>query len=105
MEKNNTFTRIYDVVRKIPKGKVCTYGQIALLIGNPRMSQIVGYALHSNPDPSTIPCYRVVNRFGEVAPGFAFGGPNTQRELLEQEGIVFLDNDRVDMKIYMWYGE
>ena len=69
----NSFELIYDVVRKIPRGKVATYGQIAMLAGNPRWSRVVGYALHVNPDPAHIPCYRVVNRLGEPSRAFAFG--------------------------------
>ena len=70
----NTFEKIYEVVKSIPEGKVATYGQVALLAGNPRWARVVGYALHVNPEPGTIPCHRVVNREGKVAPGFAFGG-------------------------------
>lgn len=69
----NSFELIYDVVRRIPRGKVATYGQIAMLAGNPRWSRVVGYALHVNPDPAHIPCYRVVNRLGEPSRAFAFG--------------------------------
>ena len=94
------FERIYNVVKTIPKGKVATYGQVAFLAGNPRLSQVVGYALHSNPDPKTIPCHRVVNRFGEVTPAFAFGGGNRQRELLASEGVVFNEEGKIDLKIY-----
>lgn len=98
----NTFEKIYDVVRKIPKGKVATYGQVALLAGNPHWSQIVGYALHVNPEPGIIPCHRVVNRFGKVSEGFAFGGEDIQRQMLEQEGIEFLPDGRIDMKKHLW---
>ncbi len=105
MKQQNTFTRIYDIVRQIPCGFVTTYGQIALLIGNPRMSRVVGYALHVNPEPGVIPCHRVVNRFGGLSPAFAFGGDNQQRILLEGEGVTFLEDGRVDMKKHMWYGE
>ena len=96
----NTFEKIYEVVKSIPKGKVATYGQVALLAGNPRWARVVGYALHVNPDPSTIPCHRVVNRKGEVAPSFAFGGDEVQRQLLESEGIVFESNGRIDLEKY-----
>ncbi|MBQ8001154.1 MAG: MGMT family protein [Ruminococcus sp.] len=99
----NTFERIYDVVRKIPYGKVATYGQVALLAGNPRWSQVVGYALHSNPDPDNIPCFRVVNRFGEPSSAFVFGGVNRQIELLQSEGIEVKDG-RVDLSRYLWDG-
>lgn len=66
--------RIYEAVKKIPKGKVATYGQVAAMAGNPRMARAVGNALHNNPDPENIPCYRVVNSKGELAGAFAFGG-------------------------------
>lgn len=105
MEKRNIFTRIYDIVRRIPRGSVTTYGQIALLLGNPRMARVVGYALHVNPEPGIIPCHRVVNRFGGLSPAFAFGGENQQRILLEGEGVTFLEDGRVDMKKHMWYGD
>lgn len=94
----NTFERIYEVVRSIPEGKVMTYRQVALLAGNPRWARVVGYALHVNPEPGVIPCHRVVNREGRVAPGFAFGGTDAQRKLLEGEGVSFLENGLVDME-------
>lgn len=103
MEKN-TFERIYEAVRLIPFGKVATYGQIAALAGNPRLSRVVGYALHVNPDPQSIPCYRVVNRLGEVSRAFAFGGENRQIALLEAEGVSFVKG-RVDMEKHLWRPE
>ena len=96
----NTFEKIYEVVKSIPKGKVATYGQVALLAGNPRWARVVGYALHVNPEPGIIPCHRVVNRDGKVAPGFAFGGEGVQRQLLESEGIVFETDGRIDLGKY-----
>lgn len=74
MEKGLFSRRVYEVVRRIPKGKVATYGQVAALAGAPRNARFVGYALHSNPEPGVIPCHRVVFRDGSLAPGFAFGG-------------------------------
>ena len=100
----NTFEKIYEVVKRIPYGKVATYGQVALLAGNPHWSRVVGYALHVNPDPDSIPCFRVVNRFGEPSGAFAFGGKNTQILLLEGEGIEFKDG-RVDLSKYLWDGK
>lgn len=97
----NTFERIYEVVKQIPYGKVATYGQVATLAGNPHWSRVVGYALHSNPDPEGIPCYRVVNRCGELTPAFAFGGINRQQELLESEGIEVTEG-KVDLSKYKW---
>lgn len=101
----NTFDKIYEQVRRIPRGKVATYGQIATLAGNPHWSQIVGYALHSNPAPGVIPCHRVVNRFGKLSPAFAFGGEGCQRRLLEQEGVVFRADGTVDLARCLWDGE
>ena len=100
-KKENSFEKIYEVVRQIPVGKVATYGQIAALAGNRRWSRVVGFALHVNPDPDGIPCFRVVNRKGEVSEAFAFGGGNRQIELLEAEGIPCPDG-RVDLKKYQW---
>jgi methylated-DNA-protein-cysteine methyltransferase-like protein len=99
----SVFEKIYEVVKTIPKGKVTTYGQVALLAGNPRWSRVVGYALHKNPRPGIIPCHRVVTRNGEVAKSFAFGGENVQRELLEKEGIVFQNDGTIDLKKYGWF--
>lgn len=104
MDNKNTFELIYDVVRRIPYGKVATYGQVAALAGNPRWSRVVGYALHVNPDPLNIPCYRVVNRLGEPSSAFAFGGLNEQILLLKEEGVE-LENGRVDLSKYLWDGK
>lgn len=99
----NTFELIYNVVRQIPRGKVATYGQVALLAGYPRWSRVVGYALHVNPDPARIPCFRVVNRNGEPSSAFAFGGINEQIALLEREGVTLRDG-RVELAVYRWDG-
>lgn len=96
----DVFDRIYKVVMEIPEGKVATYGQVALMAGNPRWARVVGYALHVNPMPGVIPCHRVVNRNGETAASFAFGGKGRQRELLEAEGIEFLPDGRIDLRAY-----
>ena len=88
--------RIYEAVKKIPRGKVATYAQVAAMAGNPRMCRAVGNALHKNPDPSGIPCFRVVNAKGELSGEFAFGGPGRQQALLEAEGVEVL-NGRVDL--------
>lgn len=100
--KNNFFARVYNVVKEIPRGKVATYGQIATILGAPKYSQVVGFALHSNPEPNEIPCHRVVNRYGELSVSFAFGGENEQRKKLEKEGVFFTDDGKVDMKACQW---
>ena len=96
------FEKIYEVVCSIPQGKVATYGQVAMLAGNPRWSRVVGYALHNNPAPGVIPCHRVVDRNGRIAESFAFGGGDVQRQLLEKEGIRFESDGHIDLDEYMW---
>jgi methylated-DNA-protein-cysteine methyltransferase-like protein len=103
--QNSFFARVYDAVRSIPPGKVATYGQIALIAGNPRAPRAVGWALHVNPDPGQIPCHRVVNRSGRLAPAFAFGGTDAQKRFLEMENVVFLPNGNVDLRLCLWDGK
>lgn len=98
----NTFEKIYNVVKSIPKGCVASYGQVATLAGNPHWSRVVGYALHINPQPGIIPCHRVVMKDGALSPAFAFGGENRQRELLEAEGVTFLPDGRADINKHRW---
>lgn len=95
---------VYEKVRKIPKGKVSTYGAIAVMCGSPRAARAVGYALHANPLPGIIPCHRVVNRFGSLAPAFAFGGQEVQKKLLEDEGVDVSDDFFVDLEKFGWNG-
>ena len=92
---------VYAAVRKIPRGKVATYGQIALVAGDKKMCRAVGNALHKNPDPSSIPCYRVVNAKGMLSGEFAFGGAGAQQRLLEADGIEVIDG-KVNLDIYGW---
>ena len=91
--------RIYEAVKRIPQGHVATYGKIAEMAGNPRMSRAVGNALHKNPDPEHIPCFRVVNSKGELAGAFAFGGGSVQKELLEADGVEVVDG-KVNLEKY-----
>lgn len=97
----NTFEKIYSVVSSIPKGKVLTYKQVAKIcsIKNPR---IVGFAMHANKNPKIIPCHRVVGASGELR-GYARGGVTKKKEILEKEGVFFLDNNRVDLKKSLFY--
>ena len=96
---DNPTKRIYEAVKKIPRGKVATYAQVAAMAGNPKMCRAVGNALHKNPDPDNIPCYRVVNAKGELAGAFAFGGADVQANLLRADGIEVIDN-KVDLAKY-----
>ncbi|MEG2477101.1 MGMT family protein, partial [Gordonibacter sp.] len=100
--------KVFTVVRRIPTGKVATYGQVARLVGAPRSARYVGYALHANPDPgaevNSIPCHRVVFKDGGLCRGYAFGGPEVQRTMLEEEGITFVDDDHIDMGACAWDG-
>ena len=102
MASEGLFREFYRVVKAIPRGKVANYGQVALLAGHPRAARFVGYALHSNPEPGVIPCHRVVFKDGSLASGFAFGGPDVQRRLLENEGVTFLPDGRVDLQECQW---
>ena len=90
--------KIYEAVRKIPKGRVATYAQVAELAGNKRMSRAVGNALHRNPDPVNIPCFRVVNSKGELSGNFAFG-EGVQERLLTEDGVEVRDG-KVDLSVY-----
>ena len=90
------FEKIYELVASIPKGKITTYGALSKIVGvNPR---IVGYALHANTYPTNIPCHRVINSKGMISSGYAFGGPNIQKQILEREGVVFDNKEKVDLK-------
>lgn len=91
--------RIYEAVKRIPVGKVATYGQVARMAGDKKMARAVGNALHKNPNPLEIPCYRVVNAKGELSGQFAFGGKGRQEKLLQADGIEVVDG-KVDLEKY-----
>ena len=100
---------VFGIVRQIPQGKVATYGLVAQLMGRPQSSRYVGFALRNNPSPGqgddNVPCHRVVFKDGRLCDGFAFGGPDVQRSLLEAEGVFFADDKRVDLGAYLWDGK
>jgi methylated-DNA-protein-cysteine methyltransferase-like protein len=96
------FQRVYEIVARIPRGKVVTYGQIAAALGDPRQARTVGWALHSMPEWLDIPWHRVVNGSGGISTRHTIGGRNIQRELLEDEGVVFNEDGRLDLKRYRW---
>lgn len=91
--------RIYEAARQIPAGHVATYGRIAELAGDKRMARAVGNALHKNPDPEHIPCFRVVNAKGELSGAFAFGGADEQERRLRADGVEVV-NGKVDLERY-----
>lgn len=102
MRNSVFFERIYALVALIPAGAVATYGQLALMAGSPYASRVVGYAMSRAPHERHLPCHRVVNRLGELAPDAVFGGRQIQRALLEAEGVTFLPEGRIDLKRHLW---
>lgn len=97
MKNLSPFQRIYEITSKIPKGNVMTYGQIAIL-SNVATPRIVGFAMHSNKTPETIPCHRVVFTDGSLTPGYAFGGEEVQMKKLKEEGVAFTDKNKVNLQ-------
>ena len=92
---------VYDAVKKIPRGRVASYGTVALLAGYPRAARAVGMALHRNTDPEHVPCYRVVTADGRVSKAFVFGGANVQYEMLRRDGVEFDDTGRVKREFFI----
>ena len=96
------FDGVYALVKRIPRGKVATYGQIAQLLGAPRCARVVGWAMHGNPHGARVPWQRVVQRGGGLSPTVCPGDPGRQRRLLEREGVTFLLDGRIDMAAHQW---
>lgn len=96
------FNRVYDVVAAIPAGKVMTYGQIAARLGGFYSGRTVGFAMRAAPHERNLPCHRVVNKKGEMAPDYCFGGAARQRALLKKEGVFFKKDGCIDMKRSQW---
>lgn len=95
---------VYAAVLTVPKGKVATYGQIALMSGHKGAARAVGNALHVNPYFGTVPCHRVVNASGALAKKFGFGGAAEQKRMLEAEGVKVSADFTVDLDEYQWRG-
>lgn len=103
-DRNSYFKRVYEVVVRIPKGKVTTYGAVAAYLGTVNDARMVGWALSSAPGFGTepyLPCHRVVNKFGDLSGKASFGG-DIMRERLQQEGVSFVDEFRVDLERCFW---
>jgi methylated-DNA-protein-cysteine methyltransferase related protein len=103
VSEDGAYERIYAVVRKIPSGRVATYGQVAALAGLPGHARQVGYALHALPDHSTVPWHRVVNAQGRISlRGAQSGSDLPQRFRLEAEGVAFDGGGRIALARYGW---
>lgn len=91
--------KVYEFLTTVPKGKVVTYGQIAEYLGNKKFARAVGNILHNNPDPIKYPCYKVVDRNGNLSKNYAFGGIEKQKQLLESDGIL-VNGYKIDLDKY-----
>lgn len=96
------FAEVYALVRRIPRGRVATYGQVARLLGAPRAARVVGWAMHGTPQGSGVPWHRVVQRGGSLSPTVSPGEPGRQRRLLLREGVAFRLDGRIDMAEHQW---
>ena len=96
------FKRVYEIVSRIPEGKVATYGGIGKMLGYPRGAKVVGWAMKSAPEGLNLPCHRVVKSTGELAPGYVFGDAEIQRAMLASEGITFREDGTIDMNKHIW---
>ena len=103
-EPNLLCESVYELVARIPKGKVMTYGQIALVLGRPRAARIVGGIMSRAPEGRNLPCHRVLNRLGELSPSEVFG-EGVQHQRLSDEGVYLLEGGRVDLSRCLWNGE
>ncbi|MBW2149511.1 MAG: MGMT family protein [Deltaproteobacteria bacterium] len=104
MSEPSFYHQIYRVVCRVPRGQVVTYGQVAVILGCPGAARAVGYAMHRTPHGQGIPWHRVINARGRISIKGDVYAAEAQRALLESEGVVFEDGDRVDLKKYRWPG-
>lgn len=101
----NFYQRVYALVRRVPPGRVVTYGQVAALLGKPQAARAVGYALRYLPPGSDVPWHRVINHRGQISPRYPAEGPWLQRLLLEEEGLRFGAQARIDLAVYRWQAD
>lgn len=105
LEHINFFERVYEVVKKIPYGRVTSYGAIAKFLGATRSARMVGWAMNASHSMEDVPAHRVVNRKGLLTGKFHFDGTNLMQQLLENEGIKVVDNQIVDFEKIFWHPE
>jgi methylated-DNA-protein-cysteine methyltransferase-like protein len=99
---NDFSSRVYTVVKRIPVGRVTTFGRIGRVLGSPRSARMVGWALNHTPANERVPAHRVVNRNGVLTGAHHFGPPDVMRGLLEDEGVTFVDEITVDLAAHLW---
>ncbi|MBG6187029.1 MGMT family protein [Flavobacterium sp. CAN_S2] len=105
MSNDNFFERVYFIVRQIPYGKVTSYGAIAKALGTARSARMVGWAMNASHSLEDVPAHRVVNRKGLLTGKLHFDGTNLMQQLLENEGIVVVDNQILDFEKHFWQPE
>jgi methylated-DNA-protein-cysteine methyltransferase-like protein len=105
MSNDNFFERVYFIVRQIPYGKVTSYGAIAKALGTARSARMVGWAMNASHNLEDVPAHRVVNRKGLLTGKLHFDGTNLMQQLLENEGIVVVDNQILDFEKHFWQPE
>lgn len=105
MSESSFYERVYNFVRRVPWGRVVTYGQVAACLGTPRSSRAVGYALRALPAGNDVPWHRVVNHRGQISPRYPAESPMLQRLLLEDEGLRFDTQGRIDLSTHRWHPE
>ena len=105
MVEESFFERVYAVVRQIPYGRVTSFGAIAKALGTARSARMVGWAMNASHSLDDVPAHRVVNRNGLLTGKLHFGGTNLMQQLLENEGIVVIDNQVQDFKNIFWAPE
>ena len=105
MSEDNFFERVYAIARQIPYGKVTSYGAIAKALGTARSARMVGWAMNASHNIEDVPAHRVVNRNGLLTGKLHFDGTNLMQQLLENEGIIVIDNQIVDFEKHFWQPE